>query len=266
MSAIQAVLTQKTFVVATDTLVYKHFKDGSHVKCGYTSKFMHLPLFQTCAALLGYSRLKIDFYSFISEKVKATDIEGLVECTSEHLLDYLDLSKYRFSDQPGLGADEIGNIELFGFSRTLNKLVYYRLEVDRSKINVFKEVEITETERICIQHPRIGADRSQVLLEQSEDMVQESVDIMKEMYRQSLDPTTQTVLLGGEISVAVITSGPTFACTFFSAHEFEDYKDYIKNERWEQEVKQIIRKHNEDMEDLDRAFAYMTQDTPALIV
>lgn len=228
MSAIVKILTNQYFLIATDTLGYKHFKDGSHVKCEYLSKIQYFPIQKTCIVSMGYSRLKSDLYKFIHERPITNDIEGLVENVKNHFLSFLDLSKYRFTEQPGMTANELGNLEFFGYSVQKQRLVHYRLELDRDKVEVFEELNIQDGESIVGIHPMIKKETRDALFANGTTRQSVIVDIMKQMYQDSVAPDSLTPLLGGEVIITMITADPHFACTFYTAHEFEDFKTTLK--------------------------------------
>jgi hypothetical protein len=231
MSAIAAILQENCFAIATDTLGYKHFQDGTYEKCRYQSKMQYFPVQKTCVVSMGYSRLKSDLFRFVDEKLIAIDIEEMVAAIRNEFLDFIDTSNYQYSNQPLATAEQIGNLEFFGYSTKRNKLVYYRLEVDRDHINFFEEDDFTGGNMIT--HPRIKDDARAKILETNTRADKILIEAMKEMYSNCQGETCMVPLLGGEVIMAVLSLNfaldDPFSCTIYTAHEFDDYRSTIKN-------------------------------------
>lgn len=229
MSAIAAILQNHCFAIATDTLGYKHYQDGSHERCGYKSKIQYFPIQKTCVVSMGYTRLKSDLFRFMDERMIATDIESMVTAIRDEFLDFIDTSEYRFTNQPLMDAEQIGNLEFFGYSVTKKKLVYYRLEVDRDVIHCFEDDDFTGG--TIIQHPKIAREAIDGILSNSTDIRNGLVEIMKEMYKGCQGETCMEPLLGGKVIVTILSLNPDlddpFICTISTAHEFDDYQDTI---------------------------------------
>ncbi|WP_231492203.1 hypothetical protein [Pedobacter sp. Leaf170] len=228
MSAFIINIIPQGVVIASDTLVYEKEDGKSLITCGFSSKTHYLPTVKSCAIIVGYSRLASDFMKFFHLDIIVKDIESLVEITAEHFLNKINVDDYTAVSLEGFEPDDLGGIDLVGFSEQRQIFVHYTIKVFRDRIDVNEsDCNLKENEVMRIMHPRISSDKSESIDSSATDYVDASVKTLKQMYIDSLHEETQTVYLGGEIITTVMVSNPTFGCTFTSSYEFPDKRFFF---------------------------------------
>lgn len=223
MSAFSIKITPDHVIIASDTLVYRKHKGEPLVTCNYNSKTHYLPTFKACAVIVGHTHLAADFLSFIRLRVQEREARVMLNLVKDHFLDYIDESNYVYTGTEGVEPDELGLLDLVAYNEEISRFIHFKVWINRQGITIEEETcDLGADESLFICHPRISPELSEAITSQASSIEDMMIQHMKQMYVDSLSEQTQSVFLGGEIIITILSLKPRLHCLSYVAYEFPD--------------------------------------------
>jgi hypothetical protein len=268
MSIIAAAFTKNEFYIATDTLQARYDSKGETpfpgIICGFTTKITHYPHLKCSVVILGNSKTSHDHDYFVASNYFEDDTD-LYNSTATTFFDSVQPSEFPGTD------NLIGCIMIFGYSEKEKEMVVYRVDTNRERIKRHCKTDVMPVEVgiATFMSPRLSISEEDAISEkvaQGGGGIKEFIlEVTKQIHRNSLSPDTYVFLVGGEINLTQmgINEGNFYRINTIP-HRFPDYEENRRKIKQFRETENIIRKHYQDIKELDDAFAALDENTKPL--
>lgn len=226
MSAFAVYLSDNKIMVATDTLLFRDFYHNDvsdqkpiSVPIGFSQKVLLCANYRCIMVCFGFHKTANHLQDFINDLNGCGDVDSLVKEIEDNFYNSIDFKDYAWHENEKTIP---GCIQVFGFSEIEQRMVWYLVNVHRTHLKSVKKTYAPHSV-FCVPFIKDKSEERQIGSRVDLSIYGALVELMKLQYTESLNPSSRTVALGGEIMITTILSKPSFSITFEFAHKFDNF-------------------------------------------